>query len=489
MSARRHAACPDVSRRVARRAATRCPWARAERPDGPAVAGDASPRWRVDRIAAPSRRRRRPRADGPGRPRPAARRPAGAAGWRAGIGAASGPAAPRSTLAGRVRRGPVARSATSRACAPQARLRGRWHWTDPARAARHAVGVPVMRAPDFWWRAPERPGALARALAPAAALWRLGGWLRARRIRPWRAAVPVICVGNLVAGGAGKTPLVTALLPRLAALGLTAHVLSRGHGGRVRGPHRVDPDRDSARAVGDEPLLLAALAPVWVARDRAAGARAAARAGADVIVMDDGLQNPGLVKDLSILAVDAETGFGNGRVIPAGPLREPAAAGLARADLLVLIGPEGARAAAPRRWPLLQTRPRIGAALAPMATGLDLSGLAVVAFAGIARPAKFFATLEGMGARLVARVPFADHQPYAPAVLRRLVAEARRADAMLVTTEKDAVRLPPAFRREVVALPVRLEIDDEAPLAAALARLAGRRPEMRGDAPADPGTR
>jgi len=338
-----------------------------------------------------------------------------------------------------------------------------------------------MRAPDFWWRAPQRPGALARALAPVSALWRLGGWLRARRARPWHAPVPVICVGNLVAGGAGKTPLVAALLPYLTALGLDAHVLSRGHGGRVSGPRRVDPGRDGAEEVGDEPLLLAALAPVWVARDRAAGARAAVEAGADVIVMDDGFQNPGLVKDLSILAVDAETGLGNARVIPAGPLREPAAMGLARADLVVLIGPEAARLAAPRRWPVLAGAPMIGATLEPMATGLDLSGLAVVAFAGIARPGKFFATLEGMGARLVRRVPFGDHQPYAPAMLRRLQAEARRAGAMLVTTEKDAVRLPPAFRREVVALPVRLAFADDAALAGALARLAsGARPTPRG---------
>ena len=332
-----------------------------------------------------------------------------------------------------------------------------------------------MRAPGFWSRPPVDPGLSARLLAPFSLLWRLGGRIRARRTRPWHAPVPVICVGNLTAGGGGKTPLVAALLPRLEALGLAPHVLSRGHGGRLRGPHRVDPARDGAAAVGDEPLLLAAFAPVWVARDRAAGARAAAAAGAGAIVMDDGFQNPGVVKDLSILAVDAASGFGNARVIPAGPLREPLDAGLARADLAVLIGPPQARASARRRWPALERLTVVEAALAPARTGLDLCGLAVVAFAGIARPAKFFETVESLGARLVEAVPFADHYAYPEAVLRRLLQTARRRGAMLVTTEKDAVRLPPAFRREVVALPVRLGFEDPAALDAALRRVAAER--------------
>ena len=330
-----------------------------------------------------------------------------------------------------------------------------------------------MRAPAFW-DAPA--GVLARALAPLSAFWRLGARLRAWRAVPWRAPVPVIVVGNLTAGGAGKTPLVAALIPRLAGAGLAPHVLSRGYGGRRVGPHRVDPAHDTAGDVGDEPLMLAALAPVWIARDRAAGARAAVAAGAGAILMDDGFQNPALVSDLSILAVDAVAGFGNGRVIPAGPLREPVEEGLARAAHVVLIGAPAARAAACRRWPTLAGAAPLGAEIAPVATGLDLSGMPVVAFAGIGRPVKFFATLAGMGARLVETVPFADHHAYSPAVLRRLISAARRRGAMLVTTEKDAVRLPPAFRREVVVVQIRIDLDDWAPIDADIARLAATLP-------------
>lgn len=326
-----------------------------------------------------------------------------------------------------------------------------------------------MQAPAFW----NRPlGLAARLLAPLAALWRMGAHVRRARRPRWRAPVPVICVGNLTAGGAGKTPMVTALLPRLAEAGLAPHVLSRGHGGRLRGPHRVDSAADTAADVGDEPLLLAAFAPVWIARDRVAGARAAVAAGAGSLVMDDGFQDPALARDLSILVVDAGAGFGNGRLIPAGPLREPVARGLARADRVVLIGPESARTATLARWPGLSARTPLTAEVGPAQTGLDLGGLPVLAFAGIGRPQKFFATLTAMGARLVATVPFSDHYAYPRPVIRRLMQDARRRGAMLVTTEKDAVRLPPDLRQEVIVVPVRLDLDDWGPLDADIARLA-----------------
>ncbi len=316
-----------------------------------------------------------------------------------------------------------------------------------------------MRAPGFWSRPPEAPGVLAGLLAPASLVWRLGGWLRRIRTTPWHAPVPVIVVGNLTAGGAGKTPLVRALAARLADQGHPPTILSRGHGGRRAGPHRVDPARDTAADVGDEPLLLAQSHPVWIARDRAAGARAAVAAGAGLLLLDDGAQNPSLAKSLTLLAVDAEAGFGNGRVIPAGPLREPVREGLARADAAVLIGPDAARATLRASWPELARIPTLGARIAPAPTGLDLEGLPVVAFAGIGRPEKAFATLRDLGADLRATHPFPDHYTYPDAVLRRLVAEARGQGALLVTTEKDAVRLAPAWRREVLAVPVRLEPD------------------------------
>lgn len=347
-----------------------------------------------------------------------------------------------------------------------------------------------MRAPGFWSRPRQSPGLLARLLAPLALLWRLGGWLRAARRRPWRAPVPVICVGNLTVGGGGKTPLTLALIERLAARGAAPTCLSRGYGGRRAGPHRVDTLADTAADVGDEPLLLAAAAPTWIARDRAAGARAALGEGgagaepARCLLLDDGAQNPSLEKDLTILAVDAAAGFGNGRVMPAGPLREPLEPGLARAGLVVLIGPAASRAAARAAWPELAARPLAEAELQPALTGLLLEGLPVIAFAGIARPEKFFATLRAMGADLRAAHGFADHAPFPEPVLRRLLKEARRQSAALVTTEKDAVRLPPKWRREVMAIPVRLVPADWAPIDAALDQVLGTpRPRPPQDRP------
>jgi tetraacyldisaccharide 4'-kinase len=261
-----------------------------------------------------------------------------------------------------------------------------------------------------------------------------------------------------------------AVVVRLAARGVAAHVVSRGLGGSLAGPVRVEERRHTAAEVGDEPLLLAAFAPVWVARDRAAAARAAEAAGAAAVVMDDGLQNPDLAKDLSLVVVDAGYGFGNGRVIPAGPLREPVAAGLARADLVIAIGSPAERARFRHIWPGLPL-PILGGTLAPLPTGMDWAGLRALAFAGIGRPEKFFATLRALGVDLAAARSFSDHEPFAPRALSRLEAEATASHAQLVTTEKDAARLPPSFRAKVLVLPVRLELEDWTALDAALARL------------------
>jgi tetraacyldisaccharide 4'-kinase len=324
-----------------------------------------------------------------------------------------------------------------------------------------------MIAPGFWARPPASPGWQARVLAPLAWLWTWETRRRLARAPSARLAVPVICVGNLTTGGTGKTPAVIALVEHLRARGFAAHVVSRGHGGSLQGPVRVDPRRHSAAEVGDEPILLAAFAPVWVARDRAAAGQAAAAAGAEAVVMDDGFQNPCLAKDISIVVVDAGFGFGNGRVVPARPLREPVPDGLARADLLLAIGHDPARLLAD--WPDLATRPMLAGEIAPLATGMTWSGLRALAFAGIGRPEKFYATLRGLGVELAGTRSFADHAPYGAPLLARLEAEARGKRAQLVTTEKDAVRLPAAMRAKVLVLPVRLEIDDWTPLDDALA--------------------
>jgi tetraacyldisaccharide 4'-kinase len=239
---------------------------------------------------------------------------------------------------------------------------------------------------------------------------------------------------------------------------MAIHFLSRGYGGRLAGPLQVDPDRHDAGAVGDEPLLLAAQAPAWIARNRVAGARAAVAAGAEVIVMDDGFQNPALHKDWSVLVIDGGYGFGNGRLHPAGPLREPIAEGLARADAMVIIDPDDHPA---DDLGVVGTLPYVHARLVPEETTAGLRGRRVLAFAGIGRPEKFFATVRALGAELVDQQAFADHHAYRGDEIMALIERAHGQDAIAVTTAKDAVRLPAEARAMVQVIGVELAFEDD----------------------------
>jgi tetraacyldisaccharide 4'-kinase len=313
-----------------------------------------------------------------------------------------------------------------------------------------------MRAPEFWDGNDLLSRLLRAVLTPLGALY--GAVVRWKAKQPsFRASVPVICVGNLTAGGTGKTPIALALAAALQAIGRKPFFLTRGYGGKIRGPQLVA--GHGAAEVGDEPLLLAAVAPTVVAHDRPAGARLALEHGADVIVMDDGHQNFSLCKDLSLVVVD---GFGNGRILPAGPLRESVAQGLARADAVIVMGGN----------PQLQgfTGPVLRAHLEVRAEE-DWSGQRVVAFAGIGKPEKFYATLRALGAQIVGAVPFGDHHFYTEKELTALKSLATSRDARLVTTEKDLVRLEPGQRPGIAALPVCAVIEPLAVLGGLLDRL------------------
>jgi tetraacyldisaccharide 4'-kinase len=317
-----------------------------------------------------------------------------------------------------------------------------------------------MREPAFWWQ----PGT-GRLLQPFAAVY--GAVAAARmHLRGRRAGVPVICLGNLTVGGAGKTPAALAVAHLLHAAHERPFFLTRGYGGKLAGPLRVNPAIHHAADIGDEPLLLTRLAPTIVARDRSAGAQFAQFAGASVIVMDDGFQNPALAKNLTIVVVDGRRGIGNGRVIPAGPLRAPLEIQLDRAQALVTVGPaEGAaeilKGAEQRGMTIFRAR------LEPDRNIIAAIGRRkVLAFAGIGNPDKFFATLSEAGVTVAERVGFDDHHRFTAAQAQDLLARARAASMMLVTTEKDLMRLGgdpqlAELAEHAIALPVRFVVDEQ----------------------------
>ncbi|MBY0613584.1 MAG: tetraacyldisaccharide 4'-kinase [Beijerinckiaceae bacterium] len=335
-----------------------------------------------------------------------------------------------------------------------------------------------MRAPTFWWR--REDGMLARLLAPAG--WLYGSVTAARMGRPGSNITPkVICVGNFTVGGAGKTPVAIAVAGMVASQAQSVFFLSRGYGGRLAGPLLVDPARHSAADVGDEPLLLARHAPVVVGRDRAAAGALCQTLGADMVIMDDGLQNPSLQKDIRIAVVDGSVGVGNGRCVPAGPLRAPLARQWPFVDALVVMGSSSRTVDDMRREAAHRSIPVFDARLVTR-TRPDFLAKPLLAFAGIGRPDKFFHHLEALGGNLAGAVAFGDHHTLSDGEAADLLTRAASAGAQLVTTEKDFIRMasPAGSSPDIVklisataVLPVEAEFDDMERFRLFLGRAAG----------------
>ncbi len=319
-----------------------------------------------------------------------------------------------------------------------------------------------MRAPSFW----SRPaGPLTGLLAVAGAPYHLATRLRFAFAKPKDTKIPVICVGNFTAGGAGKTPTAIAIAKHLISQGYNPVFLSKGYGGSAIGPVLVDVARHQAHEVGDEPLLLGRTGPVIVAKDRQAGAQAAIETGADIIIMDDGLQDPSLKKTITIAIVDGQTGIGNGQVIPAGPLRARLGFQLSHTDAVLLVdaGKAGAQVSAQAKSAAI---PCFQAAIQPSADAPQISGKKILAFAGIGRPEKFFQTVRETGAEIVDTIPYPDHHVFSDADARYLIGRAKLLDAALFTTEKDLVRISnesvqKELKKSATGLPVELVIEGD----------------------------
>jgi tetraacyldisaccharide 4'-kinase len=334
----------------------------------------------------------------------------------------------------------------------------------------------VRSPPSFWWR-PERSAA-SLALAPLARLWGMSSARRMARPPAFQAPMPVVCVGNFVLGGAGKTPTALALWRIARDRGFTPGFLASGYGGAARGEILVDAATDKAAMVGDEPLLLAAVAPTVIGRDRAAAAKRLIATGIDLIIMDDGFQNPRLAKDLSFAVVDSDVGIGNGAVFPAGPLRAPLEPQLRRADALIVVG-EGTAAD-----PLVRAAARAGRAIlrARLAPAADKAWgkQPILAFAGIGRPQKFYASLAALKAPVGKTMSFADHHRFSDTDAERLMAHADAAGLRLVTTEKDMARLcgetgaVARLRERAETFPIRLEFENPVAIGAMIEGLARR---------------
>ncbi|WP_419903637.1 tetraacyldisaccharide 4'-kinase [Kiloniella sp.] len=326
-----------------------------------------------------------------------------------------------------------------------------------------------MRAPDFW----NNRGLISTLLLPASLFYKAGGFLRQKLTKPVKVKVPVICIGNLSAGGTGKTPITRSIADILTNKGYTPHIVTRGYGGTERGPIQVQYEKHKPTEVGDEPLMLSSSLPTWVSRDRVLGAEAAIAAGADILLLDDGFQNPKLFKDLSFIIVDANLGFANGRVIPAGPLRETIPSGANRADAVVLMN-SNSHLSNQEISSHLAEIPVLHAQVEPVDASIAIKGKSVFAFAAIGYPQKFYSTLEQQRAVLSGTKDFPDHHQYTRSELHEIIKTAENLGAELIlTTEKDYTKIPEDFRNQIHCLPIRAVWDNPNNLMDVINKLPG----------------
>jgi len=318
-----------------------------------------------------------------------------------------------------------------------------------------------MFFPKFWLESKSKKSSLLYFLLPISGIW----WLATKILLTFsiskKMPLPIICVGNITVGGNGKTPTALAISTLIKELGYNPHIVSRGYKGQFRGPHLVETEVNTFSEVGDEPLMMSLYSPTWIGRSRRDTIKSAFENGADIIIMDDGFQNNSVKKDLSVLVVDVSVVFGNGLIIPAGPLREPIKDGFKRADLLVTVGTQNDQINFKEAFSNLDKPIQIEASLQPRVKNINWSGKTVVAFAGISHPSKFFNLLEELGANIISRISFPNHEPFKKKALENLIEQSNKENALLVTTEKDSVRIPKNLRKFFHVLNVDLKFQNE----------------------------
>jgi len=310
--------------------------------------------------------------------------------------------------------------------------------------------------PKFW----KKRSALSLALMPLSVLYSIASFLRPFLTSRYRASATIICVGNVTVGGAGKTPIVLAITELLSIKGMKVAIASRGYKGDIKQPTLVDKNKHTVNSVGDEPLMLTRIAPTYIAAKRPLAISMAEKSGANIIIMDDGMQNPTVAKDLTLLVIDGKYGIGNSLIMPAGPLREGISNGVKRADAVILIGADETGILQHKALQTKPSIPTIRAKLVPCGEIPDKTR-PYLAFAGIGNPDKFFSTLAASGYNVIGEVPFPDHYNYTDADINTLINKAENLGAELITTQKDEVRLPIFASKKIRVLTVKIAWEDE----------------------------